>query len=237
MSKTKKNRNKRKKEKEIVLESENEVKNETIETQNEEIVPNELYDETVEKNHTKYSEQLEKFKKSFSKAKEFWCKKIFPVLKKNFGLILSVFVILFTLINVITHIIGGNVTKDYSDYSKYQITYSQIMKKGNNGYYVYFYSESCSHCKNLKKDIFQYLDSDKNNSTNGVRLYLLCVDEYLNELSSDTDNIIGVTDVSNLKISGTPTMIYVSTNSSTNTKVISNSWSSESKIKTQLSNS
>lgn len=158
-------------------------------------------------------------------------KKTFQIIKYHFKLILTVFVILLTLINVTGHLIGGKVMKDYKDYSSHQIAYNQILNKKGT-YYVYFYSNDCSHCQDLKKYIFQYIDSDKNDKENGIPLYIFCVDNYLEELTSEseTENILGVTDIKELKLTGTPTMVLIAN------KEITNAWSSTNNIKNQLKN-
>lgn len=158
-------------------------------------------------------------------------KKTFQIIKYHFKLILTVLVILLTLVNVTCHLIGGKVMKDYKDYSSHQIAYNQILNKKGT-YYVYFYSNDCSHCQDLKKYIFQYIDSDKNDKDDGIPLYIFCVDNYLEELTSEseTENILGVTDIKELKLIGTPTMVLIAN------KEIKNAWSSTYNIKNQLKN-
>ncbi len=170
------------------------------------------------------------FSKAGTKLSLFF-KKTFQIIKYHFKLILTVFVILLTLVNVTSHLIGGKVMKDYKDYSSHQIAYNQILNKKGT-YYVYFYSNDCSHCQDLKKYIFQYIDSDKNDKENGIPLYIFCVDNYLEELTSESEaeNILGVTDVKELKLTGTPTMVLIAN------KEIKNAWSSTNNIKNQLKN-
>lgn len=170
------------------------------------------------------------FSKAGTKLSLFF-KKTFQIIKYHFKLILTVFVILLTLVNVTSHLIGGKVMKDYKDYSSHQIAYNQILNKKGT-YYVYFYSNDCSHCQDLKKYIFQYIDSDKNDKENGIPLYIFCVDNYLEELTSESEaeNILGVTDVKELKLTGTPTMVLIAN------KEIKNAWSSTNNIKSQLKN-
>lgn len=170
------------------------------------------------------------FSKAGTKLSLFF-KKTFQIIKYHFKLIITVFVILLTLVNVTSHLIGGKVMKDYKDYSSHQIAYNQILNKKGT-YYVYFYSNDCSHCQDLKKYIFQYIDSDKNDKENGIPLYIFCVDNYLEELTSESEaeNILGVTDVKELKLTGTPTMVLIAN------KEIKNAWLSTNNIKSQLKN-
>lgn len=233
MSKVKRRRNKRKRlnqqNEEIKQEFEQNAINETEETlvqKNEDAEENIVEKETADYNKKKYSYDFDVVRDFFKKIINGY-KKNRQAWKKIFLFSLSLIIIVMTIGNVTNHIIGGKVTDSYSDYSKYSIKYDKMLDHSGT-YYVYMYSESCSHCDDLKKYIFQYLDSDKNSST-GVKLFTFCVDDYLDELTSKSDNIIGVNDVHDLKVSSTPTMMLVVDGT------VMNVWSTPSTIKNQLS--
>ncbi len=193
--------------------------------------------ETAKNNEVTSKENEENFKSdkdvisealnnNFGKVKK-CCNAVWNFVKKNIVAIILVVAILVTVTNTAVHLIGGKYFKDYDDYEAYTIKYESLLSK-NGQYYVYFYSDTCTHCQDLKTDIFQYLDSEKNKK--GIRMYIFNIDKYIDSIASDTDNLIGVTDYKDIKILGTPTMIYISE------KKINNSWASASTIRKQLSN-
>ncbi len=153
---------------------------------------------------------------------------LFEIVKANINVFLGLVVLTITAMLVTAHLVGSGAMNSYSDYSQYSIGYKSILSK-KGSYYVYMYSEDCTHCATLKPYIFQYLSSSKNDDDNGVRMYLFCVDEYLEYIAAEDDNILGVSDYSELKVSGTPTMMLVEDGT------VTNSWASVSTIREQLS--
>ena len=90
------------------------------------------------------------------------------------------------------------------DYSivETHIEWDDIFNQQEVDYFVYFYSTTCAHCRNIKQDILTYYLSEK------VDLYFICMDKIDNRYSSQYD-IIGVCDSSKLYIFGTPFLIEV----------------------------
>lgn len=91
---------------------------------------------------------------------------------------------------------SNKLSADYDDYKQYEISYKQIMRQSEDEYFVYFYSETCTACEQVKTTIFQYLSSDLN-STAGRKLYLVNMDKTANMIASTEDevNILDVTNV------------------------------------------
>lgn len=191
----------------------------------------------VEKELIKEKEKPENDKKAIKdffnelvlKIKPFF-KNLLHIIKLHFNLILFIFVVGLTLVNVTSHIVGSKVTKDYNDYSSYQLKYNKVLEKSGT-YYVYLYSEDCSHCHDLKRYIFQYIDSEKSSKDNGIPLYIFCIDKHLDKLAATEEtqeNVLGVTDIEDLKIYGTPMLLLVSDGT------VQTSFASTSTIKEQL---
>lgn len=206
------NKNKNVKQDEILSEIEN-----VQEEQESEILNENLSEEKVVK---------ERLKEFGTKTKSFF-KNLGSIIKIHFNLILFVIVGGLTLVNVTTHIIGSKVTKGYENYSAYTLKYNKILEKQGT-YYVYFYSENCSHCEDVKRYIFQYIDSEKSKD---IPLYIFCIDNHLEELAATEEipeNVLGVTKIEDLKIQGTPVLLLVSD------KTVQTSYASTSTIKEQL---
>lgn len=206
------NKNKNVKQDEILSEIEK-----VQEEQESEILNENLSEEKVIK---------ERLKEFGTKTKSFF-KNLGSIIKIHFNLILFVIVGGLTLVNVTTHIIGSKVTKGYENYSAYTLKYNKILEKQGT-YYVYFYSENCSHCEDVKRYIFQYIDSEKSKD---IPLYIFCIDNHLEELAATEEipeNVLGVTKIEDLKIQGTPVLLLVSD------KTVQTSYASTSTIKEQL---
>lgn len=72
----------------------------------------------------------------------------------------------------------------------------------SNDYYLYFYSETCGHCKNLKEDILSFY------SNTTLDLYFVNVTNYY-VYGNDVDSLIGVYTLEKLFIPGTPFLLEV----------------------------
>ena len=68
-------------------------------------------------------------------------------------------------------------------------------------YLVYYYSEHCAHCKEIKQDILYYY------SLQIEKMYFVCTDEYA--VFKSGDDLIGVSSIDNLYIFGTPFLIEI----------------------------
>ena len=62
--------------------------------------------------------------------------------------------------------------KDYADYEQFVLpTLEDFYTLNEDNYFIYLYSDSCSHCDDIKKDIFSYLEKMKDPSFNSTVLY------------------------------------------------------------------
>ena len=118
--------------------------------------------------------------------------------KITFLIFLSAFLslILLSVGLAIRNNFSNKLSADYDDYKQYEISYKQIMRQSEDEYFVYFYSETCTACEQVKTTIFQYLSSDLN-STAGRKLYLVNMDKTVDMIASKEDevNILDVTNV------------------------------------------
>lgn len=87
---------------------------------------------------------------------------------------------------------------DYLDVSTH-IDWIDVFSQVEDLYLVYFYSLTCGHCKEIKQDILSYYFS-----VDQV-IYFVQADE--NTVYGSSGELIGVSDVSNLFIYGTPFLI------------------------------
>ena len=134
---------------------------------------------------------------------------------------------IFSLINVSVHLGGTKFFKDYDDYKQYEISQNYTFEF-KDSYYVYIYSNNCSACSSIKRDIFQYLESPKNDRNNGIKMYLLCADNFDNTGANGT--LVGVSDPDNIKVKSVPYLLFVD---GENNKVL-NEWTTTSAITSQL---
>ena len=87
---------------------------------------------------------------------------------------------------------------DYSDVTTH-IDWIDVFSQTGDLYFVYFYSLTCGHCKEIKQEVLSYYFSS--NET----IYFVQADE--NTVYGSSGELIGVSDVSNLFIYGTPFLI------------------------------
>ena len=63
--------------------------------------------------------------------------------------------------------------KDYADYEQFVLpTLEDFYTLNEDNYFIYLYSDSCSHCDDIKKDIVSYLEKMKDPSFNSTILYI-----------------------------------------------------------------
>lgn len=93
-----------------------------------------------------------------------------------------------------------NPVLSYEDFEPYTIQrYSQITEMSEDQYLVYYYGESCSHCKDIKQTVLNFT----NENDAGVRVYLL------ESSTDDFSNNNVVHPVTGVAMTGTPSMITV----------------------------
>ncbi len=93
----------------------------------------------------------------------------------------------------------------YYDVEYLKISWTDVLSY-NGEYHVYVYSESCEACQSLKQDILNYA-INKAKTT----IYFVCYQTNNIPMNgnADLDKTIGATDVNDLYIGGTPTLIGV----------------------------
>ena len=97
---------------------------------------------------------------------------------------------------------GGSIPElDYS-IVKTHINWIDIFNQQEVDYFVYFYSTTCAHCRNIKQEILNYYLSEKS------YLYFLCMDKIDDRYKQPYD-ITGICDSNKLYIFGTPFLIEV----------------------------
>lgn len=95
---------------------------------------------------------------------------------------------------------GGTSTElDYS-IVKTHINWIDIFNQQEVDYFVYFYSTTCAHCRNIKQEMLNYYLSEKS------YLYFLCMDKIDDRYKQPYD-ITGICDSNKLYIFGTPFLI------------------------------
>lgn len=89
---------------------------------------------------------------------------------------------------------------DYEDFIDRHIQFGDTLSFEGD-YYVYIYMLRCYHCNQIKNQIFEYMIKYDN-------LYLLeCPEEI--KISNDISSTIGVQNVDEIMINGTPTLLEV----------------------------
>ena len=89
---------------------------------------------------------------------------------------------------------------DYSDIET-KIRWSDIFEQLEDNYSVYFYSQTCGHCKELKQDILSYYFG------NYEKLYFVETDE--NTVFGPQNDLVGVDSIECFFIFGTPFLINI----------------------------
>lgn len=92
--------------------------------------------------------------------------------------------------------------KNYEYPSEATISWSECFNQSFDEYYIYFYSPDCGNCMKIKQSFlsFYYKKTDV--------IYFVNTIEYA-VFSSNVLNLIGVNDISQLYIPGTPTYLQI----------------------------
>ena len=86
-----------------------------------------------------------------------------------------------------------------------EIIWTDCLSQEEDNYLVFFYSETCNHCHEIMGDVLAF------SAENIIKVYFSDVmkgDPKIT-ISRDIDATLGVTDVNNFFIAGTPTLIEV----------------------------
>ena len=99
---------------------------------------------------------------------------------------------------------------DYSIISKNQIHWDEVLSQSKSRYVVYFYSEYCAYCKQVKQDILSYY------LTNTDEMYFVDTVKEKAIYKSNDGLLIGTTDIEDFYIIGTPFLVEITNYTITN---------------------
>lgn len=109
-------------------------------------------------------------------------------------------------------------SKDYKDYSEYYIELNEMYNIDNEEYVIYFYSNTCPACYDMKDNLFNYLDY----SNKILDIYIINLfeadEEYFNKFLEDTslsneekkEKSIGATSLEETYFIHTPSLYFIS---------------------------
>ena len=102
------------------------------------------------------------------------------------------------------------VELDYSILEKRQINWDEILSKSSSRYIVYFYSEYCAYCKQVKQDVLSYYLMDIDN------MYFVNTVSQKATYKSNDGLLIGTKDIKDFYIFGTPFLVEITDYTVTN---------------------
>ena len=91
---------------------------------------------------------------------------------------------------------------DYKDFENYKICHENVFFQAKSQYFVYIYSLRCGHCLAIKQDVLSYILECK------TPMYLLEYNENI-KIASNVTNTIGINNIEELYILGTPTLLKI----------------------------
>ena len=94
---------------------------------------------------------------------------------------------------------------DYGIMERQSISWAECLSQQEDHYLVFFHSETCSSCQEIKGDVISFA------SENICKTYFLDIDKPGNEISkcSVDEIVVGVDNINDFKIAGTPTIVEV----------------------------
>ena len=98
-----------------------------------------------------------------------------------------------------------NTFDEYEILYTQQIKWSTVLSQNETNYLVFFYSETCPHCHEIMGDVLAFSESEI------LKTYFLDTkkSETKIPIKNEIDETIGTTDIDDLFIAGTPTIIEV----------------------------
>ena len=122
---------------------------------------------------------------------------------------MRVFRLFFTLL-ISVPIVSCSMKKEervfeYDDFSHLKISWNELLIQEKNSYFVYIYSEYCSHCNHIKQDVLNFVFNHQD------MFYLI---QYVDKIpiGFEVENTIGKSCLNDIFIKGTPTLLSVSQN-------------------------
>lgn len=98
-----------------------------------------------------------------------------------------------------------NASTEYEIPIELEIDLKDCLSQSESQYLIFFHSETCSHCKEIKGDVLSFVND------NILKVYFLDIKKPNNEVTicQKEEIVFGVGDYQDLKILGTPTIIKV----------------------------
>ena len=90
---------------------------------------------------------------------------------------------------------------DYDEILDKTISWSELLEQTNDEYFSYVYSPKCGHCNDIKQDVLDYGLSHNN-------FYFILYSSEI-PVSYHVEHTIGKSDINDIFIVGTPTLIKV----------------------------
>lgn len=122
-------------------------------------------------------------------------------MKRIFLLLLPIFLSSCSKSNSVSFF-DTSISHQYDDVISLKIEWEDILSQKEKFYYVYIYSNSCGHCKEIKDFIIEY-------SINGTyKLYFIEYSDEIPVITNETKNL-GITNYGELGIVGTPSLFEI----------------------------
>ena len=98
-----------------------------------------------------------------------------------------------------------NASKEYGIVTDQEILLADCLSQKEENYIIFFHSDKCEHCKQIIEDVTEFA------SLNILKTYFVNVAKSENKIKicQPIDLTIGVTDVNELAIVGTPSIVEV----------------------------
>ena len=90
---------------------------------------------------------------------------------------------------------------NYHEIKDSQISWSDIFVQEEDSYYVYFYSELCGHCSDIKQDVISFYLKEE------YVLYFVCTD--YEKVTGPKKDLKGIDNIDEFYIFGTPFMVLL----------------------------
>lgn len=90
---------------------------------------------------------------------------------------------------------------NYHEIKSCLLNWSDVFNQSETDYLVYFYSERCGHCNEIKNEIISYYYSTDN------KLYFVCTD--IDSVIGPVKDLTGIDNIDDFYIFGTPFLIRI----------------------------
>ena len=98
-----------------------------------------------------------------------------------------------------------NAFSEYEIKSYQHLDWPDILKQKEANYLIFFYSDTCTHCQEIIEDVYYFIRDDI------IKTFLINTKETSVKVpvANDTENTIGKSDVEDIFIKGTPSIIEI----------------------------